>query len=106
VLPPVGGDELQAIKRGITEIADVIVVNKADGPTARAAARAAASFRATLHLQRHHKRSWSPKVLAVSAHSGNGLDELQEVLDSYWTAMQASGELHEARTSCVHQFPP
>jgi len=100
VLPPVGGDELQSIKRGITEVADVVVVNKADGPTRLAAARAAASFRATLHLHRPLKRSWAPKVLAVSAHSGAGLDELAEVLEAYWAAMRASGELEEVR-QCV-----
>lgn len=97
VLPPVGGDELQAIKRGITEVADVVAVNKADGAMAAAAARAAASFRATLHLHPPRKRSWTPVVLPVSAHSGDGVAALLAVLDDYWAQTRATGELTEVR---------
>jgi LAO/AO transport system kinase len=97
VLPPVGGDELQSIKRGITEVADIIVVNKADGQTKLAAARAAASFKATLHLRPPRKRSWFPVVLPVSAHTGDGMDALEETLDEYWQKMCSTGELKELR---------
>ncbi|KAH7622145.1 putative Methylmalonic aciduria type A protein, mitochondrial [Nannochloris sp. 'desiccata'] len=97
VLPPVGGDELQSIKRGITEVADIIVVNKADGQTRSAAGRAAASFKATLHLRPPRKRSWIPVVLPVSAHTGDGMDALEVTLDDYWRKMSGSGELSELR---------
>jgi len=97
VLPPVGGDDLQSIKRGITEVADIIVVNKADGQTRLAAERAAASFKATLHLRPRRKRSWTPVVLPVSAHTGDGMDALEETLDEYWHSMSRSGELNELR---------
>lgn len=97
VLPPVGGDDLQSIKRGITEVADIIVVNKADGQTRLAARRAAASFKATLRLRPRRKRSWIPVVLPVSAHNGDGMDALEETLNDYWNRMSSSGELDELR---------
>lgn len=95
VLPPVGGDELQSIKRGITEVADIVVVNKADGPTRLPAARAAASFRGTMHLRPPRKRSWTPVVLPVSAHTGEGIAQLRESLEEYWEKMRSTGELSE-----------
>lgn len=97
VLPPVGGDELQVIKRGVTELADIVVINKADGPTKAAAARAAAAFRSTVHFHRRRRRSWQPAVLTCSAHSGEGVDQLQEALGEYALAVGGSGELAELR---------
>lgn len=97
VLPPVGGDELQSIKRGITEVADVILVNKADGATRLPALRAVATFRATTSLRPSSKHSWSPVVLPVSAHSGEGIDRLLSTLDEYLAKMMASRELNELR---------
>jgi LAO/AO transport system kinase len=97
VLPPVGGDELQSIKRGITEVADIIVVNKADGSTRLAAARAAASFKATLHLRPARKQSWFPVVMPVSAHTGDGMEALEDTLEEYWQRMANSGELNDLR---------
>ena len=120
VLPPVGGDELQVsvgsgtgcllhalshparlaaqvIKRGITEVADVVAINKADGHTKLAAARAAASFRTTLHWHRPRRRSWTPHVLTCSAHTGSGIDQLVEQLEQFRQALSSSGELHALR---------
>ena len=53
LMPPVGGDELQMIKRGVMEVADVVAVNKADGPTLQAAQNAASAYRGALSLLRH-----------------------------------------------------
>lgn len=97
VLPPVGGDELQVIKRGVTELADIVVINKADGPTTAAAARAAAAFKSTLHFHRPRRASWQPAVLTCSAHSVQGVDRLQAELAHYAAAMTASGELAQLR---------
>ncbi|KAL4452556.1 hypothetical protein ABPG75_008218 [Micractinium tetrahymenae] len=97
VLPPVGGDELQVIKRGVTELADIVVINKADGPTKAAAARAAAAFKSTLHFHRPRRRSWQPAVLTCSAHTGEGVDQLQGVLGEYALAVAGSGELAQLR---------
>jgi LAO/AO transport system kinase len=75
---PGGGDELQGIKRGIMELADVIVVNKADGDLAPAARRAVADYRHAVHLLRAKHPGWSVPVVAISALSGRGVDEAWE----------------------------
>jgi LAO/AO transport system kinase len=80
VLPPGGGDELQGIKKGIVEIADIVVVNKADGDLAAAAGRAAAEYRAALQLLRHAHADWTPPVLLVSALSRTGLDAVWDAI--------------------------
>ena len=67
--PPGGGDELQGLKRGIMELADVVVVNKADGDLAPAARRAVADYRHAVHLLRSKHPGWAVPVLAASAHS-------------------------------------
>ncbi|KAI3432586.1 hypothetical protein D9Q98_004134 [Chlorella vulgaris] len=97
VLPPVGGDELQVIKRGVTEMADIVVINKADGSTEAAAARAAAAFRSTLSFHRKRRQSWQPTVLTCSAHTGLHVDKLLQQLAEYQAAMQGSGELARLR---------
>ena len=84
---------LQVIKRGVTELADIVVINKADGPTKAAAARAAAAFSSTVHFHRARRRAWQPAVLTCSAHSGQGVDRLQATLAEFAVAMSASGEL-------------
>ncbi|HKY65292.1 MAG TPA: methylmalonyl Co-A mutase-associated GTPase MeaB, partial [Acidimicrobiales bacterium] len=73
---PGGGDELQGIKRGIMELADVIVVNKADGDLLPAARRAVADHRHAVHLLRPKHPGWTVPVLAVSALHGTGIDEV------------------------------
>lgn len=87
----------QVIKRGVTELADIVVINKADGPTKAAAARAAVAFRSTMHFHRPRRRSWQPAVLTCSAHSGEGVDRLQEAMGEYALAVAGSGELAELR---------
>lgn len=84
---------LQVIKRGVTELADIVVINKADGPTKAAAARAAAAFKSTVRFHRQRRRSWQPAVLTCSAHTGEGVDRLQETLGEYALALAGSGEL-------------
>ena len=74
LLPPGGGDELQGIKKGIVELADIVVVNKADGDLAAAAGRAAAEYLAAIHMLRPARAGWTPPVLQVSALHERGLD--------------------------------
>ncbi len=76
LLPPGGGDELQGIKKGIVELADIVVVNKADGDLAAAAGRAAAEYRAAIHMLRPARAGWTPPVLQVSALREEGLDRV------------------------------
>jgi len=76
LLPPAGGDELQGIKKGIVELADLLVINKADGDLAPAARRAAAEYRAAMHLLRPAIPGWTPPVLTVSALGQAGIDRV------------------------------
>ncbi len=75
IVAPGGGDELQGIKRGIIELADVVVVNKADGDLLPAARRAIADYRQAVHLLRPKHPGWGVPVLATSALEGTGVDE-------------------------------
>jgi len=77
LMAPAGGDELQGVKRGIMELADLIVVNKADGDLLPAATRTAADYAGALHLMRRRAEDAPgfPKVLLASALTGTGLDQ-------------------------------
>ncbi len=83
LLPPGGGDELQGIKKGIVEIADIVVVNKADGDLAAAASRAAAEYRAAIRLLRPAHAGWTVPVLEVSALAESGLDRVWEEIGRF-----------------------
>jgi len=102
---PNAGDELQAIKRGVMELADLVVVNKADLDEA-AAARAAAQVGSALrmhdsHGARHHDGEraprWSPRVLQVSAAQGRGLDEFWAAVTQFRAQQTTGGGLAERR---------
>ena len=73
---PGAGDELQGIKRGLLELADIIAVNKADNDNVERANRAATEYRAALHILAASNAAWQPAVLTVSARDNRGLDEL------------------------------
>src|SRR5947208_3828114 len=75
LVAPGGGDELQGLKRGIMELADLVVVNKADGDLAATAAHTAADYAAALHLVRPRTPVWTPRVLTCSALTGLGIPE-------------------------------
>ena len=80
---PGAGDELQGIKRGIIEMADAIVINKADGDNEKLARNAAVEFSRALHLYPPKDNGWSPKVLLCSALKQNGLTEVWEMITTY-----------------------
>jgi LAO/AO transport system kinase len=80
---PAGGDSLQGIKRGVMELTDGLVVTKADGPTREAATRAAAEYRAALHLMLPPPSGWAPFVQTVSALERTGLAELHSHLQAF-----------------------
>jgi LAO/AO transport system kinase len=89
---PNAGDELQAMKRGIVELADLIVINKMDiDPDA--AQRAKAQFETVLPALRRRSRAWSPAVVVASATDGRGIDEVWTQLGRFRDALTASGEL-------------
>ncbi|NIA71823.1 methylmalonyl Co-A mutase-associated GTPase MeaB [Pelagibius litoralis] len=91
MLLPGGGDELQGIKKGIVELADAVIVNKADGDLAAAAERAAAEYHAALGLLRAANPDWRPPVLRCSALTGAGVAEVWETVQAHRRVMEASG---------------
>ncbi|MCB1916049.1 MAG: methylmalonyl Co-A mutase-associated GTPase MeaB [Rhodocyclaceae bacterium] len=93
---PNAGDDLQAIKKGIMEIADMIVVNKADIDV-RAAQLAKAQLKSALHLLRPASVHWTVPVLTLSALHKDGVAEFWQQVEAYRKAMQASGEFAAKR---------
>jgi LAO/AO transport system kinase len=94
---PGAGDELQGIKKGLVELADMIAINKADGDNLKRANTAAAEYRSALHILTPRSEHWFPPVVTYSALTGAGIAELwQKVLD-HRAAMNASGEFAARR---------
>jgi len=97
LLVPGGGDELQGIKKGIVEIADAIVVNKADGDLAAAASRAARDYQNALHLLRPTHPDWAVPVLRCSALTNSGVDEVWATVGKYREIMTKAGAIEDRR---------
>ena len=91
ILPPAAGDELQGLKRGIIELADLILVNKADGDLRDHATRSAAEYANAVHLIRPAYPEWQVAVCAVSALTGDGIDAVWEEVGRFRAALEASG---------------
>lgn len=91
------GDELQGIKRGILEIADLIAVNKADGDNLRSAQAARLEYAGALQLLRPKHADWSPAAVCISATEGSGLPELWETILEHQSKLAASGALARRR---------
>jgi LAO/AO transport system kinase len=87
LLQPGGGDELQGIKRGIVELADLILVNKADGEMLEAAGRTAADYQHALRLLRPATAGWQPEVLRCSALTGAGIPEVWSKVEAFQKAI-------------------
>ncbi len=97
VASPAGGDELQGIKRGIMELADLIIVNKADGELAAAAQRACADLRNAVHLLRPKRPGWEVEVRTGSALTGMGIPELWDVIVAAHQRLRDDGTLEPLR---------
>jgi LAO/AO transport system kinase len=93
------GDDLQGIKKGVLELADMVAVNKADGDNLTRAELAAADYRGALHLMRPASPTWTPPVLTCSGLADLGLDELWTQIETHRAKMGATGELEERRRS-------
>ena len=91
------GDELQGIKRGVLEIADLIAVNKADGDNVKRARMAAADYRRAIHLMSPASPNWTPPVLTCSALTNDGLPEIWEQIVTHRDTLAATGERQERR---------
>ncbi len=97
LLQPGAGDELQGIKRGIVELADMLVVNKADGERLEAARRTAAEYRRALHLFPPKPDGWTPPVRTCSALERSGLDEIWQEISGYLERARREGHFEERR---------
>jgi LAO/AO transport system kinase len=94
---PGAGDEIQGLKKGVVELADMIAVNKADGDNVERAKAAAAEYRAALHILTPRSTSWTPPVATYSALTGNGIDALWSSVTGHREKMQATGEFDARR---------
>lgn len=99
LLMPGGGDELQGIKRGIVELADLLLINKADGELAAVAGRTAAEYRYALRLLRPASAAWTPPVLTCSGLTGDGVPAVWEAVERYRSALSATGEIARRRAA-------
>lgn len=97
LIAPGGGDELQGIKRGIVEIADLVVVNKADGELAGQAKVVAAEYTGALHLLRPATSSWTLEVHMCSALEKTGIGDVWRAVESHQRALRAGGGLDRRR---------
>ncbi|HTF12332.1 MAG TPA: methylmalonyl Co-A mutase-associated GTPase MeaB [Asanoa sp.] len=91
------GDQLQGIKKGVLELADVIAVNKADGPHATEAAKAARELSSALRLLRQPDDAWRPPVLTCSGRDGDGIAALWEHVGRHHEWLAGSGDLYRRR---------
>ncbi|XP_074891549.1 methylmalonic aciduria type A protein, mitochondrial [Buteo buteo] len=93
LLPPAGGDELQGIKRGIIEMADLVAINKADGDLIVPARRIQAEYVSAMKLLRKRSKVWRPKVMRISAKTGEGISDMWDKMTEFRDLMLTSGEL-------------
>jgi LAO/AO transport system kinase len=97
LLMPAAGDDLQGIKRGIMELADLLLINKADGDLEAAAGRTAADYAHALRLMQPRHRAWNAEVLRCSALTGAGIAEICAKVEAFGSAVGDSGELAAQR---------
>ena len=98
------GDELQGIKKGIMELADLIVVNKADGDNLQAAELSCGELNNALHYLRPATKGWSTKALTCSALHKSGLPEIWHQIERFLSQGKESGVFDERRTQQITQW--
>jgi LAO/AO transport system kinase len=97
LLLPNAGDELQGIKKGIVELAELIIVNKADGELRDAATRTVADYRSALRMLRPLTRHWTTEVIPVSSTTPCGMEAVWSAIERHQAAMRAAGERNARR---------
>ncbi len=97
LLAPGGGDDLQGVKRGVMELADLLIVNKADGDLAPAAERTAADYAHALRLMQPIHADWQPGVVKCSALKGEGMETVWAKVQAFRKATAKSGEFDSRR---------
>ncbi len=104
LLQPGSGDELQGLKKGALELADLLVVNKADGEQQAIAERTRSEHELALQLLRPSSPHWKPRVLTVSALHGRGITEVWSAVKEHRRALEASSELEARRRTQARQW--
>ncbi|WP_425407310.1 methylmalonyl Co-A mutase-associated GTPase MeaB [Hwanghaeella sp.] len=99
LLLPGGGDELQGLKKGIVELADMILVNKADGDLIDTAKRSVAEYTSALRMLRPASPNWNVPVLSCSARTGDGIEEAWQKIEAFREALGGSGEIARRRSA-------
>jgi LAO/AO transport system kinase len=97
LLSPGGGDDLQGIKRGIMELADLVLVNKADGDQISIAKQTVSDYRGALQFMQARTPSWTPRVDSCSALDSQGVDKAWTIIQAFREALTQSGELETLR---------
>ncbi len=97
LLSPGGGDELQGIKKGIVEIADIIAINKCDGDLEQIAKHTQKEYRHALHLFPMKANGWAPTVITTSSQTGHGLDMAWTLIQDFIKQVSHSGHLQQTR---------
>jgi LAO/AO transport system kinase len=104
LLLPGGGDELQGLKRGIMEMADLVVVNKADGDMVDAASRSASEYANALRLLHPPTADWLPEVVTCSSLEGTGIAEIGALVGRFRDQVRASGALEARRAEQARRW--
>jgi LAO/AO transport system kinase len=94
---PSGGDELQGIKKGIMELIDLVVINKADGDLLPVAKRSAAECKSALNLIQPKTEIWKPKVVICSSLMKENIELVWSIMEEYWKKFEQSGEMETKR---------
>jgi len=98
IIPPAGGDELQGIKKGVIEFADVVLVNKSDGDLIPAARKISAEYISALKFVRPRSKAWKPRVKRISSKNGDGVDDLWTTMLDFKKTMLETNEFERRRT--------
>lgn len=91
------GDELQGIKKGIMEMADALIITKADGDNVKKAAAAATEYKNALHLFPANKNGWTPQVSTCSAIENKNIDRVYAILQDFYEHVGKNGALEQSR---------
>nr|CAG8439769.1 8009_t:CDS:2 [Entrophospora candida] len=97
MVPPAGGDEIQGLKKGIVEVSDLVIVNKADGILAQSAREAVIEYTSALKYLRPSTPVWRPKVTSVSSKTNDGIENTWNVMQEYYNSMKDYSELAKKR---------
>ena len=97
LLSPSGGDELQGIKKGIVEIADIISINKCDGDLEQAAIYTRKEYSQALHLFPAKANGWNPKVITTSSETGHGLEDSWQLMKDFHNHISSDGSIYKIR---------